>query len=159
MKYVVKLGPEQEKHLLNNYLINSGSIASHCHPNDFIAWVVTSHDLCLWNDWSHNCWLSFFLFVMLMEPEDFRGKGKKWDFKRIRFPHCWYLAVSSWSRWKPRFTVTFVCFKHFICCASFEREFESSGSPWSFKTWFMLNRYDHAKHLVLVLHVIGLKLL
>lgn len=46
MKYVVKLGPEQEKHLLNNYLINSGSIASHCHPKDFIARAVTSHDLC-----------------------------------------------------------------------------------------------------------------
>jgi hypothetical protein len=47
MNYVRKLGPEQEKHVLNNYLINSGSIASHCHPKDFIARVVTSRDLCL----------------------------------------------------------------------------------------------------------------
>lgn len=45
MKYVPKAGPDQEKHVLNNYLINSSSVASHCHPKDFIARVVTNHDL------------------------------------------------------------------------------------------------------------------
>lgn len=46
MKYVLELGPDQERQVLNNYLINSGCIASHCHPDDFIARVVTNHDLC-----------------------------------------------------------------------------------------------------------------
>lgn len=84
MKYVVKLGPEQEKHVLNNYLINSDSIASHCYPNDFIARVVTSHDLCLQNDWSHNCWQSFFLFVMLMGLEDFGGSSRSREWGALK---------------------------------------------------------------------------
>lgn len=58
MKYVLKAGPDQEEHVLNNYLINSGGLASHCHPNDFIARVVTNHDLRGCN----NCLAPLLLF-------------------------------------------------------------------------------------------------
>lgn len=84
MKYVLKAGPDQEKHVLNNYLINSGSLARHCHPNDFIAWVVTNCDL---GAAVVTAWLPFFFFVMLMESEDLKKKKKKAALKDQLPPH------------------------------------------------------------------------
>lgn len=83
MKYVLKLGPDQERQVLNNYLINSGCIANHCHPNDFIAWVVTNHDLCSWSDCSNNCSMPPLLFVMLMGPEYLKKNLYKTEFPNI----------------------------------------------------------------------------
>jgi hypothetical protein len=70
--------------VLNNYLINSSSVDRHCHPNDFLAWVVRNHDLCLWNSWSNNCSVCLSLFVMLMGSEDHRRKR---SFKRAGSPN------------------------------------------------------------------------
>lgn len=83
MKYVPKPRPDQEKHMLNHHLINSNSVASHCHPNDLPAWIVTNHDLCGWNDYSNNCSVPPCLFVMLTWPEELRRRGRKRSFTRF----------------------------------------------------------------------------
>ena len=78
MKYGLKAGPDQEKHVLNNYLINSSSVAHHCHRNDFTARVVTNHDLRRGNNSTViTAWRPFFLFVMLMGPEDLKNSNNK----------------------------------------------------------------------------------
>lgn len=79
MKYVLKPGPDQERHVLNNYLINSSCVASLCHPSDFLAQVVTNHDLCSSNDCSKNCSVASLLFVMSMGPEHLKDKASLKD--------------------------------------------------------------------------------
>lgn len=92
MKYVLKPGSDQEKHMLNNYLINSGSVASHCHPNDFTAWAVRNHDLCSWNDCSHKCSVCLFFFVMLMGLENHTHTQSR-TFKRLNSAMLQLLAM------------------------------------------------------------------
>lgn len=100
MKYVPKPRPDQEKHMLNNHLINSDSVTSHCHPNDLPAWIVTNHDLCGWNDYSNNCSVPPRLFCYVDRAGGAQEKRKKKKLYKIQ--HCSYyqcITILCWGFW------------------------------------------------------------
>ena len=83
--------------MLNNYLINSDSVASHCHPNDLPAWIVTNHDLCGWDDHSNNCSVPPRLFRYV---DGARGAQEKKKKKLYKIHHCSYyrrITILCWG--------------------------------------------------------------
>ena len=95
MKYIPKPRPDQEKHMLNNHLINSDSVATHCHPNDLPAWIVTNRDLCGWNDCSNNCSVPPRLFCYVDGAGGAQKKRKKKKLYKIH--HCSYHRCIQFS--------------------------------------------------------------
>lgn len=147
MKYVLKPGSDQEKHMLNNYLINSGSVASHCHPNDFTAWAVRNHDLCSWNDCSHKCSVCLFFFVMLMGLENHTHTQSR-TFKRLNSTVLQLLAMYYDS------LLRFLILAPLMGECTYENVSETFWAHKIFKKWFIFNRYDQVEHLFLVFHVV-----